>query len=428
MSVGRFSDQAERAVGHVVAEQHHRPREVRVLQLRHRHAAASAETGSSSSAITSAPVLAIEPRPSAQPRVPRPAGRGRSARRAPRAACGRACAAAVANRHRQVAPQPRTPARFIALPFSSARSSSSDRCHKSSSAGRRGRRAAATPASAGHAVDGVLVPGTDVLADVAAVGVMRRCLAALLRESLPLVSIVRYDRHRVASSTCGSTSAPVGHASRQQRAGPALIERRLVGLELQIGDDHGQEQPGPELGVDQARVLADPAEPGVLRVDALLHRTGVDVARAPRSRPPPRARSRLDQRVQPALDDDVIVVAPGVARDRRAIAARRTRSSRAGRCCRSCRGDDRARRGQDVPDVARGARPIAAGSASRRRSRGRATRGGTASSTWFAAGAMPHRSKPAAAASRLTSADEIEAAIMQVLRPPAIAACYCRSS
>jgi hypothetical protein len=31
-------------------------------------------------------------------------------------------------------------------------------------------------------------------------------------------------------------------------------------------------------------------------------------------------------------------------------------------------------------------------------------------------------------ASRLTSADEIEAAIIQVLRPPAMAACYCRSS
>ena len=31
----------------------------------------------------------------------------------------------------------------------------------------------------------------------------------------PRVSIVRYDRQRVASSTYGSTSAPVGHASRQ---------------------------------------------------------------------------------------------------------------------------------------------------------------------------------------------------------------------
>ena len=62
-----------------------------------------------------------------------------------------------------------------------------------------------------------------------------------------------------------------------QRAGAALIERRRVGLERQAADDLAEEDPRPELRVDHAGVLADPAEARVLRVDALLHGAGVDV-------------------------------------------------------------------------------------------------------------------------------------------------------
>src|SRR4051794_30243696 len=55
------------------------------------------------------------------------------------------------------------------------------------------------------------------------------------------------------------------------RAAAALFEPLRVGLEGQRADDLREKQPRSDLRVDQAAVLADPAEPGVLRVDALLH-------------------------------------------------------------------------------------------------------------------------------------------------------------
>ena len=58
------------------------------------------------------------------------------------------------------------------------------------------------------------IPRADFLADVAAVDVRADGVALLRRESAPFSSIVRYERHRVESSTPGATSAPVGQASR----------------------------------------------------------------------------------------------------------------------------------------------------------------------------------------------------------------------
>ena len=218
-----------------------------------------------------------------------------------------------------------------------------------------------------------------------------------------------------------------GRARRQaQRARSTLIEHRLAGLEIEVGDDLGQEDPGTELGIDQARVLADPAKPGVLRVNALLHGSGVDVAARLEFLPSRRAK-RGHQRVEPTLDDRVVVVAPGVARDRRAIAiAGLTRVRTLGVVDRA-EGDDGTGRGRTCRTSLRRSNDVCRycmSPAYPRSSHSRRKR----SSTWSAAGAIPHRSKPAAAASRLTSADVIEAAIMQVLRPPAMAARYCRSS
>ena len=60
-----------------------------------------------------------------------------------------------------------------------------------------------------------------------------------------------------------------------------------------------EKHPRSELGVDHAGVLADPAEPGVLRVDAFLHRAGVDVGA--RLEAVPRGGAQpLDQRVAAA--------------------------------------------------------------------------------------------------------------------------------
>src|SRR5215510_5473999 len=62
-----------------------------------------------------------------------------------------------------------------------------------------------------------------------------------------------------------------------ERARTALIERRGVRFQIQAADDLAEEDPRTELGIDDAGVLADPADAGVARVDALLDRTGVDI-------------------------------------------------------------------------------------------------------------------------------------------------------
>ena len=56
----------------------------------------------------------------------------------------------------------------------------------------------------------------------------------------PLFSIVRYERHRVESSTPGSTRAPVGHASRQRVHLP-----QQPGEVGGPGGSHGVGQPAP---------------------------------------------------------------------------------------------------------------------------------------------------------------------------------------
>ena len=103
-----------------------------------------------------------------------------------------------------------------------------------------------------------------------------------------------------------------------ERAGAALVERRPVSVKRKAADNLREKNPRPELRVNHARVLANPAEPGVLRVHALLNRSGVHV------------RPRLEwiamhvahpcqQRVEPCPEDIVIIVAPGISRDVRAI-------------------------------------------------------------------------------------------------------------
>ena len=133
----------------------------------------------------------------------------------------------------------------------------------------------------------------------------------------------------------------------------------------------------PVLGVDHAGVLADPAEPGVLRVDALLDRTGVDVGPAPRAPSPASARSHVEHALEPRLDHDVVVVAPRVARDRRLRAVGGLGRVRAVGVVDRAEDDHRARRRQDRADVHRGARRSAAGSPSRRHARRRAIRAGS---------------------------------------------------
>ena len=85
---------------------------------------------------------------------------------------------------------------------------------------------------------------------------------------------------------------------------------RSIGLDFERRQDLAQKDPRADLLIDQAGVLADPAQAGLARVGALQQRRGVDadfvfVIAAELRR----------QLFQTAAHDVVIIVAPGVARD-----------------------------------------------------------------------------------------------------------------
>ena len=228
--IGRaIQHEAEGAVGRVVAQEHDRSREIRILQLRHRYEQGRLkrlEHRHSPAKFSNGPGHVVgNKRIVASGRIVR-----LEQRRHPRT---RRCC----RQPRQGSCRSRlTPARFIALPFNSARSSSSVCCHSPSSDG------ASRPARGTHAlseetpVEGVRFHGQtswQMSQPYACRPMSSRALSGIA----PLSSMVRYERQRVASMTCGSTSAPVGHASRQRAARPALVERRRVGLEKEVGDD-----------------------------------------------------------------------------------------------------------------------------------------------------------------------------------------------
>src|SRR5205814_631855 len=112
--------------------------------------------------------------------------------------------------------------------------------------------------------------------DVAAVDVIAERGAILLGDGrAKLDRQVRDAARRVEDAGIHERTGRAGIEA--ATTGAALLERLRIGLEIERGDDLGEKQPRPVLGVDQARVLANPAEARILRVDALLHRAGIDV-------------------------------------------------------------------------------------------------------------------------------------------------------
>ena len=81
---------------------------------------------------------------------------------------------------------------------------------------------------------------------------------------------------RRASSRLGATIAWVGQMSMQRVQVPQCARRRRVHRQRQVDVDLAEEEPRAAVLVDQAGVLADPAEPGVARQRALEHRRRVD--------------------------------------------------------------------------------------------------------------------------------------------------------
>ena len=64
-------------------------------------------------------------------------------------------------------------------------------------------------------------------------------------------------------------------AARAASRNAALVGRR-IGLELEAGQDHAEEQPAAMLAADEVGVLALPADPRRLGERLLHHRRGVD--------------------------------------------------------------------------------------------------------------------------------------------------------
>ena len=166
----------------------------------------------------------------------------------------------------------------------------------------------------------------------------------------------------------GSTKASVGHASRQRVQVPQLSATGASGRQVQVRQDLGQQQVASMLVVDEAAVLADPAEARGRGERPLRERRRVDAdPSAPRvAEPGPGGR---DHGERPRPEAAVVVGSPGVAGEARAVRGDPGRGRR------------RARRGRR-----RSARPAAAsagpsgrpgfprGSASRRAVRRRASR------------------------------------------------------
>ena len=65
---------------------------------------------------------------------------------------------------------------------------------------------------------------------------------------------------RRASSTCGPTNAPVGHASRHARHVPQPAGDRFARLELDVDDQLAEQHPGAESRHDRERRFADEPE------------------------------------------------------------------------------------------------------------------------------------------------------------------------
>ena len=123
------------------------------------------------------------------------------------------------------------------------------------------------------------VPRADVLADVAAEDVIAHAGAQFLRNRpAQLDGQIRDAAARVQLSS----RLPCGHDRVRRtsldaaRAAPAAIRRRRARLEIERRHDLAQKKPRSQRLVNQASVLADPAQPGQPREATLQQRRGID--------------------------------------------------------------------------------------------------------------------------------------------------------
>ncbi len=160
---------------------------------------------------------------------------------------------------------------------------------------------------------GVPVPGTDLLADVAAEDPVAHLRPELLGDR-PLQLDGQVGDAAAGVQLPGAADGVGGAGLDAAGAAPAAIGLEgFVRRQLQGGEQLAQQQPGAQLRVDEDRVLAEPADPGPPGVLPLQDRAVVDVRLhvGLRVQLPDRGR----QLVQLLLEGGVVVSAPGVAGD-----------------------------------------------------------------------------------------------------------------
>jgi predicted PurR-regulated permease PerM len=118
-----------------------------------------------------------------------------------------------------------------------------------------GHRFIAT-AGAGRSV----VPGADLLADVAAEDVRAEGVLDRIGQRAPVLDRPKSQATAGVEDSGGKQRAR-GARLQAGHAGAALLGNRLVGRQVEVGHDLGQQYVRPEIRVDETAILADPAEP-----------------------------------------------------------------------------------------------------------------------------------------------------------------------
>src|SRR5262245_931283 len=190
-------------------------------------------------------------------------------------------------------------------------------------------------------------------ADVASENVPADCRTLPLRDlSLQLDRQVRDAPRRVELALVDESTGRARVDA--ERAGAALIRRRSVRRQLEAARHTREEDPRADVGVDDAGVLADPSQPRMPCIHALLHMVLVDEDRGVEWRVGYATHSP-DERLQTLREHDVIVIAPGIARNRgwRRAAATTVclRVATIARVIQRARDDDGTSRRQEAPDI-----------------------------------------------------------------------------
>src|SRR5439155_27248905 len=120
------------------------------------------------------------------------------------------------------------------------------------------------------------VPGADILADVTPKNVPAHSGPQVFRNCSSFFdgqirnATVRIELIRTYEGVCRTCIDAA-------RTGAAPVWVWQIYVQFERREDHPEEEPGSKLLIKNAGVLANPADAGILRVDALNKRSGVDV-------------------------------------------------------------------------------------------------------------------------------------------------------